>query len=73
MALNYEPNIIDDGSGQEYQALTAECNCGEDSDVFFVFQIAGLDHLHFQCAQCDQSYCPNGVCLLPQVPQPGDY
>ncbi len=52
--------VIQDDSGKSYPAALFECTCGHNE--FFVFQVAGQDHLHYQCVACDTSYCLHGKC-----------
>lgn len=39
-------------------ATCEECAC----DKWFVFQVVGQDHSHFQCVECGTSFCPDGAC-----------
>jgi hypothetical protein len=58
--------LIDDGSGIEQMAQLFQCTCTPDSDVFHVFMPAN-GHLHFQCVQCEQTYCPYvHECVIPR-------
>lgn len=68
-------DVIDDGSGIELQAYQCKCYCSnqdpEDgaspSDAFYVFWDPRHTpaHLHIQCYDCEQMYCPFGQCIPP--------
>ena len=68
--------IIDDGSGIEMPAYQFKCQCSNiapdeegvvESDVFYMFWDHRHDpqHLHIQCYDCEQMYCPLGLCIPP--------
>lgn len=44
--------------GREIAANIFVCDCG--SLHFGIFQVVGQDHLHFQCVDCHQTFCPKG-------------
>lgn len=52
-------------AGRQVRARVAICEgCG--CDVFVVFLIGNQTHRHFQCGQCDETYCENPAeCELP--------
>ena len=64
VCLVFQPKTVTTDVGQ-YAAHAALCGC--ESDVFYLFQIVGQTHFHIQCAQCEQSYCPFGVCAIPPI------
>lgn len=69
--------IVDDGSGIELSAYQAMCRCsnvdlhaydeGIPSEAFTVFWDPRFNpqHLHIQCFDCRQMYCPYGLCVPP--------
>jgi hypothetical protein len=68
--------IIDDGSGTEMSVYQAACRCSNadpenvgptTSDAFQVFWDPRFtpNHLHIQCFDCRQMYCPYGQCVPP--------
>lgn len=74
--LKFPVEIIDDGSGIEMGAHQAHCACsnvdpeydeGLNSDAFYVFWDPRFNpaHLHIQCYDCEQMYCPYGQCIPP--------
>lgn len=69
VALVFQNKMVNTDSGQ-FPAHAAHCTC--ESDVFYVFQIVGQNHYHLQCAQCDQSYCPFGMCVIPPIQEEPD-
>lgn len=71
--LSFPLEIIDDGTGLDKQAHQAKCYCSNldpdadgphASDVFYCFWGA-CGHLHIQCYDCNQSYCPYQQCVPP--------
>lgn len=62
---------VDEGDGMVKPAYLLECNCG--GDVFFVSMTAIAtampSHLHYQCSQCEQTYCTTGQCQIQLVDQ----
>lgn len=46
--------------GERKRAHLCTCECA--SEEFIVFRIEGHGHLHLQCAECQESYCPRGEC-----------
>lgn len=70
--LNFNLQQINDGGGTDIMGFLLECSCGGDIFYVFVPEWAGQDaplHLHYQCAQCEQSYCHAGICQIPQRQQ----
>lgn len=59
--LEFKYQQIDDGTGIDKNGYLLECSCG--GDIFFIFQLP-INHLHYQCAQCEQSYCTTDMCDL---------
>jgi hypothetical protein len=68
--------LIDDGTGIEFQAPLATCACsnidpevdeGLGSEAFYVFWDHRFNpaHLHVQCYDCWQTYCPYQQCVPP--------
>ena len=71
MQLSFPLEDITDAPDGEYeapikQAYVATCACN-NSEVFHVFQVLGLDHLHIQCAECETSFCPHQQCASNQT------
>jgi hypothetical protein len=74
--LVWPVEVIDDGSGIELQACLAGCRCsnidpehdeGIPQDTFHVFWEPRFNppHLHIQCFDCEQTYCPFQLCVPP--------
>lgn len=74
--LTLPVKVIDDGTGLAFNAYTAICQCsnidpeydeGIGSDAFYAFWDSRFvpPHLHIQCFDCQQSYCPYGLCIPP--------
>lgn len=74
--LNTKLELINDGSGLELQAYQCHCQCSNvdqsvegpvESDAFYVFWDIRHNpaHLHIQCYDCEQMYCPYGLCIPP--------
>lgn len=72
--LKFPVELIDDGSGHERQAHMAGCSCSNTnpevdegilSDAFYVFWEPTNNHLHIQCYDCEQTYCPYQTCVPP--------
>lgn len=74
--ITFPPELIDDGSGIEFNAPLATCLCsnvdpetdeGLGSDVFHAFwdQRFSPPHFHIQCYDCEQTYCPYNQCVPP--------
>jgi hypothetical protein len=74
--LTFPVEVIDDGTGIELEAHQAMCKCsnvdptideGIRSDAFYVFWEPRFTppHLHIQCFDCEQTYCPYGQCVPP--------
>lgn len=74
--IHYPVEIIDDGSGLEMAASIAGCACsnidpehdeGILQDTFYVFWDPRFSppHLHIQCYDCSQTYCPYQICVPP--------
>ena len=74
--LNFPVEFINDGTGVEFDAHIAQCACsnvdpdtdeGFGSDAFYVFWDQHFDpaHLHIQCFDCEQTYCPYNQCVPP--------
>lgn len=74
--LTYPVEVIDDGTGLRFYAHSAVCQCsnidpdydeGMGSEAFLVFWDPRHNppHLHLQCFDCKQSYCPYGLCVPP--------
>ena len=54
-----------DKDGNSHKAVVAYCPCPEPHGrLFHAFQLAGHNHWHLQCAECGESYCPQGACVL---------
>lgn len=74
--LKYIFERIDDGAG-ELDAHSAKCMCSNLdpepdgtpvlSDAFYVFWDPRFSppHLHIQCFDCEQTYCPYQLCVPP--------
>ncbi len=62
--LSFPLEQVDDGTGVDKEAYLMQCSCG--GDVFYIFQpITVLQiHVHYQCAQCEQTYCTINACQL---------
>lgn len=72
--LQFPVNLIDDGTGIEKSAYQAICACSNvepdideeiGSDAFYVFWEPSNNHLHIQCFDCEQTYCPFQLCAPP--------
>ncbi len=74
--LSFPFELIDVGGGIETEAPSAKCQCSNvdpendgpvSSDAFYVFWDIRFNppHLHIQCFDCEQSYCPYGLCVPP--------
>jgi hypothetical protein len=74
--LTFPVELIDDGTGTEFETPQATCACsnvdpetdeGIGSDAFYVFwdHRHNPPHLHIQCFDCEQSYCPYNQCVPP--------
>lgn len=74
--VRYPLEIVDDGSGAEIEAHMAGCACsnvdpecddGILQDTFYVFWDSRFSppHLHIQCYDCLQTYCPYQICVPP--------
>lgn len=73
--LRTDLELIDDGSGVELNAFQCKCRCSNvdpeeepsDSDAFYVFWDPRFNppHLHIQCYDCEQMYCPYNACVPP--------
>lgn len=63
MSLEFPPQEITENDGPVVMARMAACTC-EGSDVFHIFQIAGQDHFHVECVQCEEAYCPFNLCQM---------
>lgn len=69
--IEFKPEQIDDGTGVIKPGYLLECSCG--GDIFYVFvpgygyggaEPINSQHLHYQCGQCEQSYCTLNTCEL---------
>lgn len=69
VSLVFQPKTVTTDAGH-FPAHAAYCSC--ESDVFYLFQIVGQNHFHMQCAQCDQSYCPFGMCAIMPIQEEPD-
>lgn len=76
--LDFPVELIDDGTGVEFDTPLAICACsnvdpevdeGIGSDTFHVFFDQRFDpaHLHIQCYDCGQTYCPYNQCVPPST------
>lgn len=74
--LSFPVELIDDGTGLEFDSPIATCLCsnvdpevdeGTGSDAFHVFFDTRFNpaHLHIQCYDCNQTYCPYQQCVPP--------
>jgi hypothetical protein len=74
--VNYPYELIDDGTGNNFHAQLATCECsnidpeideGYANDTFYVFWDSRFNppHLHIQCYDCEQTYCPYQLCIPP--------
>lgn len=72
--LHWPVQLTDDGTGQDKLAHNALCACsnvdpevdsGIGSDAFYVFWEPSNNHLHIQCFDCEQTYCPYHLCVPP--------
>lgn len=74
--LNFPVVLIDDGTGLEFDSPLASCMCSNvdpetdeemGSDTFHVFFDTRFNppHLHIQCYDCEQTYCPYQQCAPP--------
>jgi hypothetical protein len=74
--VQYPVGFIDDGSGVEIEANIAGCACSNVDpenadeilqDTFYVFWDSRFNppHLHIQCYDCAQAYCPYQLCIPP--------
>lgn len=72
--LHFPCELIDDGTGIEQHAYQAHCRCSNmdpeedhNSDAFFVFwdPQTNPSHLHIQCIDCWQTFCPYQQCVPP--------
>jgi len=64
MQLIYPEFDITQNGGPVVKANVATCTCRPDSDVFNVYQVAGQNHFHIECTQCEVAHCPFGVCNM---------
>lgn len=76
--LNNVLEEIDDGNGIPKQAYSMKCACSNVdpeheepvmSDAFYVFWEPSNNHLHIQCFDCEQTYCPHQQCVPPPTAQ----
>lgn len=74
--LHFPVEEIDDGTGVDRPAHLAGCACsnidpeydeGMLSNAFYVFWDGKFNppHLHIQCYDCEQTYCPYQQCVPP--------
>ena len=68
--LQFPVELIDDGTHQEKYAYTFVCACSnvednETCEVFYAFIEPASGHLHLQCYDCEQTYCPHKICVPP--------
>lgn len=74
--LSFPVEEMDDGTGQirtDYQAKCACSNVDPEydgpvlSEAFYVFWDSRFNppHLHIQCFDCEQTYCPYQLCVPP--------
>jgi hypothetical protein len=64
VSLEFPLHDITENGGPVLTAYVATCSCS-NSDLFTVFQVAGQNHFHIECAQCETSFCPFGACRMP--------
>jgi hypothetical protein len=62
--LTFPQHQITENGGPEVIANVAQCHCDISSDVFQVYQVAGLGHFHIECVQCGNAYCPFNLCVM---------
>ena len=54
-------DVVFDSQGRGVSAEIFVCkHCTED--VWVCFIVRGQTHSHFQCVECNSSYCPDGQC-----------
>lgn len=61
MALHMKQDVVTDKDGAQVEAEVVSCeHCG--GVVWVVFFVGGVEHGHFQCADCRVTYCSGEHC-----------
>ncbi len=47
--------IINQRTGDSFDGGIGECECG--GHTFIILWVTGQDHPHYQCTECESSYC----------------
>jgi hypothetical protein len=62
MTLSFPYREFVENDGPNVVVMSAECNCDGGSEEFHVYHVAGSNHFHIECVNCETSYCPYNSC-----------